>query len=58
MVLKFSNCSNKSLVTQTEDDYINCGLDVGVYFGDRKELGKTYNLYLAPKYFRQEKQVW
>ena len=26
---------NKSLVTQTEEDYINCGLDVGVYFGDR-----------------------
>ena len=24
---------NKSLVTQTEEDYINCGLDVGVYFG-------------------------
>ena len=33
---------NKSLVTQTEEDYINCGLDVGVYFGDRKELGKTH----------------
>ena len=28
---------NKSLVVQTEEDYINCGLDVGVYFGDRKE---------------------
>ena len=28
---------NKSLVTQTEKDYINMGLDVGVYFGDRKE---------------------
>jgi len=27
---------NKSLVTQTEADYINLGLDVGVYFGDRK----------------------
>ena len=35
---------NKSLVTQTEDDYINCGLDVGVYFGDRKELGKTHTI--------------
>jgi len=29
---------NKSLVVQTEGDYINLGLDVGVYFGDRKEL--------------------
>jgi superfamily II DNA or RNA helicase len=35
---------NKSLVTQTEDDYINLGLDVGVYFGDRKELGRTHTI--------------
>lgn len=35
---------NKSLVSQTEEDYINCGLDVGVYFGDRKELGKTHTI--------------
>ena len=35
---------NKSLVTQTKEDYINCGLDVGVYFGDRKELGKTHTI--------------
>ena len=35
---------NKSLVTQTEEDYINCGLDVGVYFGDRKELGRTHTI--------------
>src|SRR5210317_868586 len=35
---------NKSLVTQTEEDYINCGLDVGVYFGDRKEIGKTHTI--------------
>lgn len=35
---------NKSLVTQTEDDYRNCGLDVGVYFGDRKELGRTHTI--------------
>ena len=32
------------MVTQTEDDYKNCGLDVGVYFGDRKELGKTHTI--------------
>ena len=35
---------NKDLVTQTEADYINLGLDVGVYFGDRKELGKTHTI--------------
>jgi hypothetical protein len=35
---------NKSLITQTEDDYRNCGLDVGVYYGDRKELGKTHTI--------------
>ena len=35
---------NKSLVVQTEEDYINCGLDVGVYFGDRKELGHTHTI--------------
>jgi superfamily II DNA or RNA helicase len=32
------------LVEQTEEDYINCGLDVGVYFGDRKQLGKTHTI--------------
>ena len=35
---------NKSLVTQTEADYINIGLDVGVYFGDRKEYNKTHTI--------------
>ena len=35
---------NKSLVVQTEADYINLGLDVGVYFGDRKELGHTHTI--------------
>jgi superfamily II DNA or RNA helicase len=35
---------NKSLVTQTEDDYVNMGLDVGVFFGDRKEFGKTHTI--------------
>ena len=35
---------NKSLVTQTEADYINLGLDVGVYFGDRKDLSKTHTI--------------
>jgi superfamily II DNA or RNA helicase len=32
---------NKDLVVQTEEDFVNCGLDVGVYFGYRKDLGKT-----------------
>jgi superfamily II DNA or RNA helicase len=35
---------NKSLVTQTEKDYKNLGLDVGVYFGERKEFGKTHTI--------------
>jgi len=35
---------NKSLVTQTEADYNNLQLDVGVYFGDRKEMGKTHTI--------------
>jgi len=35
---------NKSLVVQTEEDYINLGLNVGVYFGDRKELNRTHTI--------------
>ena len=35
---------NKSLVTQTEKDYINMGLDVGVYFGDRKDFGRQHTI--------------
>lgn len=35
---------NKSLVTQTEEDYINTKLDVGVYFGDRKEYNKKHTI--------------
>ena len=35
---------NKSLVTQTEEDYKTVGLDVGVYFGDRKELNRTHTI--------------
>lgn len=35
---------NKSLVSQTEADYKNLGLDVGVYFGDRKEGGRTHTI--------------
>lgn len=35
---------NKSLVEQTEEDFINCQLDVGVYYGDRKQLNKTHTI--------------
>jgi superfamily II DNA or RNA helicase len=35
---------NKSLVEQTEEDFVNCGLDVGVYYGDRKDIGKTHTI--------------
>jgi superfamily II DNA or RNA helicase len=35
---------NKSLVEQTEEDFCNVGLDVGVYYGDRKDLGKTHTI--------------
>lgn len=35
---------NKDLVKQTEADYINLGLDVGVYFGERKEFGRTHTI--------------
>lgn len=35
---------NKSLVGQTEVDYKNLDLDVGVYFGDRKEYNKTHTI--------------
>ena len=35
---------NKSLVTQTERDYKNLDLDVGVYFGDRKEHGHQHTI--------------
>ncbi len=34
----------KDLVTQTEEDYINMGLDVGVFFGDRKDYNKTHTI--------------
>lgn len=35
---------NKSLVTQTQRDYVNLGLDVGVYFGDQKDYNKTHTI--------------
>ena len=35
---------NKDLVTQTEEDFINVGLDVGVYYGDRKMIGHQHTI--------------
>jgi superfamily II DNA or RNA helicase len=35
---------SKDLVIQTEEDYKNLGLDVGVYFGDRKEFGHMHTI--------------
>ena len=35
---------NKDLVVQTEKDYINLGMDVGVLYGDRKEYDKTHTI--------------
>lgn len=35
---------NKDLVRQTEADYINLGLDVGVFYGDRKEYNRTHTI--------------
>ena len=35
---------NKSLVEQTEEDFLNCELDVGVYYGDRKNLDKKHTI--------------
>lgn len=35
---------NKDLVRQTYDDYANLGLDVGVYFGDKKETNKKHTI--------------
>jgi len=47
---------NKDLVVQTEADYINLGLDVGVYFGDRKEYGKTHTICTWQSLNSMEKQ--
>jgi len=35
---------NKQLVEQTEADYKNLGLDVGVFYGGRKEYDKTHTI--------------
>ena len=35
---------NKDLVKQTYKDYANLGLDVGMYYGDVKEIGHTHTI--------------
>lgn len=35
---------SKDLVTQTEEMYLNMGLDVGVFYGDRKDYNKTHTV--------------
>jgi len=35
---------NKNLVQQTEEDYRNVGLDVGVLYGDRKEYNRKHTI--------------
>lgn len=35
---------SKNLVTQTEEDYRNLGLDVGVLYGERKEWGHQHSI--------------
>lgn len=35
---------NKSLVVQTEEDYINMGLDVGVFYGNKHDYGKQHTI--------------
>jgi superfamily II DNA or RNA helicase len=35
---------NRDLVKQTEADYVNLGLDVGVFFGDRKEYTRQHTI--------------
>lgn len=35
---------NKDLVRQTEADYVNVGLETGVYYGERKDIGKQHTI--------------
>jgi superfamily II DNA or RNA helicase len=35
---------SKDLVLQTEADYVQLGLDVGVFYGGRKEINKTHTI--------------
>jgi len=35
---------NRSLVNQTREDYVNMGLDVGVFYGKEKDYDKTHTI--------------
>lgn len=35
---------SKDLVTQTYEDFVNLGLDAGVYYGTKKDLNKTHTI--------------
>jgi len=35
---------NKSLVEQTHEDFVSVGLDVGMYYGDKKDMNKTHTI--------------
>lgn len=35
---------NRSLVDQTLEDYVNCGLDVGVFYGGKREMDHTHTI--------------
>jgi superfamily II DNA or RNA helicase len=35
---------NKSLVEQTCEDFVSVGLDVGMYYGDKKDINKTHTI--------------
>jgi superfamily II DNA or RNA helicase len=48
---------SKTLVTQTEDDYKNLGLDVGVFYGDRKELNHTHTICTWQSLYSLDKQT-
>jgi superfamily II DNA or RNA helicase len=48
---------NKSLVEQTLEDYENIGLDVGVYYGDRKDLDKTHTICTWQSLEAMERQM-
>ena len=48
---------NKDLVTQTEKDYKNLGLDVGVLYGDRKDYTKTHTICTWQSLASLEKDV-
>lgn len=47
---------NKGLVKQTEKDYRAVGLDVGVYYGDRKEFGHQHTICTWQTLDRIEKE--